>query len=86
MEYGEVLAKVKVQENAANQIQGRIFSVAEASIGLCISIGSMFINILSAPVIMGLIVVIVCGLFLNTKLVNKSFLERDNKTEQKGVF
>ncbi|MCY8129280.1 MFS transporter, partial [Bacillus spizizenii] len=86
MEYGEVLAKVKVQENAANQIQGRIFSVAEASIGLCISVGSMLINVLNAPVIMGLIVVIVSGLFLHTKLVNKSFLERDNKTEQKGVF
>ncbi|AWM18862.1 bacilysin exporter BacE [Bacillus inaquosorum] len=86
MEYGEVLAKVKVQENAANQIQGRIFSVAEASIGLCISVGSMLINVLNAPVIMGLIVVMVSGLFLHTKLVNKSFLERDNKTEQKGVF
>jgi len=49
---------------------------------LCISIGSMLINVLEAPVIMGLIVIMVSGLFLHTKLVNKSFLERDKKTEQ----
>lgn len=82
MEYGEVLAKVKVQENAANQIQGRIFSVAEASIGLCIAAGSMLINIVDAAVIMAFIVLLVSGLFLHTKLVNKSFSERNNESEQ----
>ncbi|PJN85805.1 MFS transporter, partial [Bacillus velezensis] len=82
MEYGEVLAKVKVQENAANQIQGRIFSVAEASIGLCIAVGSMLINIVDAAVIMAFIVLLVSGLFLHTKLVNKSFSERNNESEQ----
>ncbi len=82
MEYGEVLAKVKVQENAANQIQGRIFSVAEASIGLCIAAGSMLINIVDAAVIMAFIVLLISGLFLHTKLVNKSFSERNNESEQ----
>lgn len=44
MEYGEVIAKVNVQENAENFIHGRIFSISEAIIGLSISLGSTFIN------------------------------------------
>ena len=44
MEYGEVIAKVNVQENADNAIHGRIFSISEAIIGFSISLGSILIN------------------------------------------
>lgn len=44
MEYGEVIAKVNVQENSVNTIHGRIFSISEAIIGLSISLGSILMN------------------------------------------
>ncbi|MDO6851768.1 MFS transporter [Priestia megaterium] len=71
MEYGEVLAKVKVQENSFNEIQGRIFAVSEALNGLFISIGSILINFSNTHVITGLVLIIMLGLFIHTKLVNK---------------
>ncbi|PLR77531.1 MFS transporter [Bacillus sp. V3-13] len=83
MEYGEVLAKVKVQENSVNQIQGRIFAVSEALIGLFISIGSTLINFANTQTIIGLISLIMVCLFIHTKLVNKLYLERS--TNNMGV-
>ncbi|UYY98648.1 MFS transporter [Peribacillus frigoritolerans] len=71
MEYGEVLAKVKVQENSLNEIQGRIFAVSEALNGLFISIGSTLINFSNTHIITGLVLIIMLGLFIHTKLVNK---------------
>lgn len=55
--------------------------MVEVLIGLCIFVGLMLINVLNVLVIMGLIVVIVSGLFLYMKFVNKLFLEWDNKME-----
>lgn len=71
MEYGEVLAKVKVQENSSNDIQGRIFAVSEALIGLFISIGSLLINFTNTYIIMTLVSIILLGLFIHTNIVNK---------------
>ncbi|MEH7463801.1 MFS transporter [Bacillus thuringiensis] len=77
MEYGEVLAKVKVQEHSLNEIQGRIFAVSEALIGLSISFGSILINLINPYIIMGLIVLIMLSLFSHTLLVNKLHLKND---------
>lgn len=78
MEYGEVLAKVKVQEHASNAIQGRIFAVSEALIGLFISLGSILINFASTPVIMMIVTIILVGLFIHTTVVNKMVLHKSN--------
>jgi MFS transporter, DHA3 family, bacilysin exporter BacE len=76
MEYGEVLAKVKVQENTVNLIQGRIFAVAEAIIGLFISIGSVLINFMSTNLIFILLTVLMAALFVHTKLINKLYHQK----------
>ncbi|MDQ0195351.1 MFS transporter [Paenibacillus wynnii] len=78
LEYGEVLAKIKVQENSGNEIQGRIFAVSEALIGLAISIGSILVNITNTITIMGLIIFSMLGLFVHTKLVNKLYVSTSN--------
>lgn len=74
MEYGEVLAKVRVQENSPNEIQGRIFSISEALIGISMSIGSTFINFIDTQIISFLIISIMLLLFLSTRLINKELL------------
>ncbi|WP_411346833.1 MFS transporter [Paenibacillus sp. WLX1005] len=76
MEYGEVLAKVKVQEHSANHMQGRIFAVSEAMIGIFISLGSILINLMSTPVIITVITVILGGLFVHTFFVNKLHVQQ----------
>ncbi|PZD96006.1 MFS transporter [Paenibacillus sambharensis] len=79
LEYGEVLAKVKVQENSGNEIQGRIFAVSEALIGLAISVGSTLVNFASTLVILSLLIISMLGLFVHTKLVNKLYVTTSNE-------
>ncbi|MDP5274283.1 bacilysin biosynthesis protein BacA [Chengkuizengella axinellae] len=81
VKYGEVIAKVKVQENAANEMQGRIFAVSEALIGLSISIGSTLINFITPSVIIGIVTLIMIGLTLHTIVVNNLFLQKSKKVE-----
>ncbi|MBJ8031287.1 MFS transporter [Bacillus cereus group sp. N21] len=85
MEYGEVIAKVKVQENAENAVQGRIFAVSEALIGLFISIGSTLINFANSSVILGVIVLIIFGLYIHTKIVNKLYQKNQLSTNRMGL-
>ncbi|AOH56485.1 bacilysin biosynthesis protein BacE [Peribacillus muralis] len=81
MEYGEVLSKVKVQENSSNDIQGRIFAVSEALIGLFISVGSILINFANTFTIMILITITLLGLFIHTNIVNKIHLQKSKNVE-----
>lgn len=73
MEYGEVLAKVKVQEHSANEMQGRIFAVSECLIGLFISLGSTLINFMSTEYIYLIVFIIMLVLFGHTIFVNKIY-------------
>ncbi|WP_312573838.1 MFS transporter [Staphylococcus saprophyticus] len=66
MEYGEVIAKVNVQENAENAIHGRIFSISEAIIGLSISLGSILMNFTNTFGLSIITVVLILVFFFNT--------------------
>ncbi|WP_202079476.1 MFS transporter [Caldalkalibacillus salinus] len=67
MEFGEVIAKVRVHESTTNDIQGRIFAVSEALIGLCLSLGALFINLFSLPVIAGIIGLMIIALAVQSR-------------------
>lgn len=62
MEYGEILAKVNVQESSSFHVQGRVFALSEALIGVFISLGSIMINIFSLPEI--ILIIFLCMLAL----------------------
>lgn len=77
MEYGEVIAKVNVQENAENIIHGRIFSISESIIGASISIGSVLINFTNTTQLSFIITFIIFTFLLNSiytykkRIINK---------------
>nr|WP_281378824.1 MFS transporter [Paenibacillus phyllosphaerae] len=85
LEYGEVLAKVKVQEHAPNDMQGRIFAVSEAMIGLSISLGSVLMNLAGTHLIVALLAAGMALLFVHTKIVNKLVVSAPNEQSSKMV-
>ncbi|NDI34136.1 MFS transporter [Chengkuizengella sediminis] len=81
MEYGELTSKVKVQENSANEIQGRVFAICEAVIGLCMSIGSTLINFINPVFILSIMIVLMSGLAVHTIVVNHSYLQKSKSID-----
>ncbi|QHW36748.1 MFS transporter [Staphylococcus ursi] len=69
MEYGEVIAKVNVQENAESIYQGRIFSVSESIIGISISMGSILINIFTTKIVSIMVVILVLFYLVNSIII-----------------
>ncbi|WP_322924117.1 MFS transporter [Paenibacillus campi] len=79
MEYGEVLAKVKVQEHSSNAMQGRIFAVSEAMIGLFISFGSILINLMHTTWIVIVVALVLTALFVHTSMVNRLHMQQSKQ-------
>ncbi|MDP5275734.1 MFS transporter [Chengkuizengella axinellae] len=81
MEYGEVISKIKIQENAANEIQGRVFAICESIIGICMSIGSTMINFMNPLLILILMIVMMLGLAIHTITVNHLYLKKSKSLD-----
>ncbi|SDX97699.1 Major Facilitator Superfamily protein [Evansella caseinilytica] len=65
MEFGEVIAKTFVHEHTPADIQGRIFAISEALIGLFLALGSTLINYTSRHTLLLVIILLLAAFYIH---------------------